>query len=86
MESVNGTARVMEVSPQVMERDPELGNRISGTTLHYEGFETADEIVGWVGSLEVSVTAAGMYVIAIHADPEAARAAASASAALEESS
>jgi hypothetical protein len=76
MESISGTAQVFGMSPEVMDRDPELGNRIAGTTLQYEGFEVGDDVVGWAGSLEVTVTAAGMYVEAIHADPEAAKAAA----------
>ena len=76
MESISVTAQVFGVSPEVMDKDPELGNRIAGTTLHYEGFEVGDEIVGWAGSLEVTVTAAGMSVDAIHADPDAARSAA----------
>jgi hypothetical protein len=80
MESISGTAQVFEVSPEVMDKDPELGNQIAGTTLYYEGFEIGDDIVGWVGALEVTVTAAGMYVEAIHADPEAAKAAATARA------
>ena len=76
MDTISGTARVFEVSPQVMDKDPDLGNRIAGATLQYEGFEAGDDIVGWAGALEVTVSGAGMYVEAIHADPEAAKAAA----------
>jgi hypothetical protein len=76
MDLISGTAQVFGVSPEVMDKDPELGNRISGTTLRYEGYEAGDDIVGWAGSLEVTVTSAGMYVESIHSDPETARAAA----------
>lgn len=76
MEQISGTAQVVGVSPQVMEKDPELGSRISGTTLRFEGFEVGDDIIGWVGSLEVTVTSSGMYVDAVHPDPDMAREAA----------
>lgn len=76
MEQISGTAQVIGVSPEVMAKDPELGTRISGTTLRFEGFEVGEDVIGWVGALEVTVTSSGMYVDAIHADPDAAREAA----------
>lgn len=80
METISGTAQVIGVSPEVMDRDPDFGSRIPGTTLRFEGFEVGDDIIGWVGSYEVTVTSTGMYIDAVHPDAETARAAAEARA------
>jgi hypothetical protein len=80
METVSGTANVYEVSPEAMAQDPQLGNTIAGATIHFEGFEVGDEVIGWAGVLEVTVDSSGAYVEAIHPSEEAARGAATARA------
>ena len=80
MEPISGTAHVYEVSPEVMAQDPELGDKIAGATIHYQGFEVGDEVYGWAGVLELTVDSVRVYVEAVHASEEAARDAAAARA------
>lgn len=76
MEIVTGTAKVIGMREQVSEADRELAERLAGTTIHYSGYEVGDEVIGWAESLEVTVSAGGIFVEALHESPSAAEKAA----------